>query len=153
MSSPLARTLALFVALSPVAALGGTLNVHPSLPASRSSEAPEPPQPRATTLPEAATPEIDGRSESDWRDAALERRRALESAEAALVACELREAPAPYRDFAGYYRPSAQWRRGYRWVEIKNCDDARLDVEHARREAEDFEEQARRRSVPPGWMR
>jgi hypothetical protein len=38
-------------------------------------------------------------------------------------------------------------------VEIKNCDDARLDAEAARREVDAFEEQARRSSVPPGWIR
>ena len=74
----------------------------------------------------------------------------LLAAEAALAACEASEAPAPYRDFSGYV---TRGRDGPYWVEIKNCDDARLDLEAARREADDFEEQARRSSVPPGWMR
>jgi hypothetical protein len=106
--------------------------------------------PRATSLPERASPELGGRSEEEWRDAALTRQRALETAEAALSACEASEAPAPYRDFSGYV---TRGRRGPYWVEIKNCDDARLDAKTARREVDGFEEQARRSSVPPGWIR
>ncbi len=104
----------------------------------------------ATVLREPATPAVGGRGEAEWRDAALTRQRALESAEATLSSCEAREAPAPYRDIAGYV---ARGRRGPYWVEIKSCDDARIDVQDARREIADFEEQARRLSVPPGWMR
>ena len=107
-------------------------------------------EPHATALPERATPEIGGRSENEWRDAALAQRRALESAEATLASCEAREAPAPYRDVSGYL---ARGRRGPYWVEIKSCDGERIDVQDARREVTDFEEQARRQSVPPGWMR
>ena len=152
MSPPLTRTLVLILALSPCAATGGTLNVHPAAPAPR-SETPEQEAPRATMPREPATPAIGGRSEAEWRDGALERQRAVESAEAALAACEAREAPAPVRDYAGYYRPAARPRDGWRWVEIKNCDDARLDLGDAQRELDDFEEQARRSDVPPGWMR
>jgi hypothetical protein len=125
--------------------------MQPAAPAPRSEEPAA--QPPATTLREPATPEIGGRSEAGWRDAALARRRALESAESALAACEEREAPAPYRDYEGYYRPAARPRDGYRWVEIKNCDDARLDVADAQHDLDDLEEQARQSSVPPGWMR
>jgi hypothetical protein len=142
-----ARHLFLVLALAPCAAAGGTLNVHPSAPPAPREEQPVP---GATSLPERASPEVGGRSEAEWRDAALARQRALESAEAALAACEASEAPAPYRDFSGYVTLG---RRGPYWVEIKNCDDARLDVEAARREVDGFEEQARRSSVPPGWMR
>lgn len=144
----------LILALSPIAAAGGTLNVHPSTPAPPTqTEAPEL-QPRATSHREPATPEIGGRSEVDWREGALARQRALESAEAALAACELREAPAPYSEYSGYYRPTTQPRQhGYQWVAIKNCDDARLDVSDAQAAVEDFEEQARTSAVPPGWMR
>jgi len=142
-----ALPLVLFLALTPCAAAGGTLNVHPSAPPTPREEQAIP---RATSRPERAHSEIGGRSEAEWRDAALARQRALESAEAALAACEASEAPAPYRDFSGYV---TRGRRGPYWVEIKNCDDARLDVEAARREVDGFEEQARRSSVPPGWMR
>lgn len=142
----------LILALSPCAAGAGTLNVHPST-APPQTEAPQA-QPRATSPREPATPEIGGRSESDWREGALARQRALESARAALAACEAREAPAPYRDYSGYYRPATQpQQRGYQWVEIKNCDDARLDVTDAQLDLDDFEEQARKSAVPPGWMR
>ncbi len=142
-----ARHLFVFLALAPCAAAGGTLNVHPSAPPTpRQEQAP----PRATSFPERATPQVGGRSEAEWRDAALARQRALEAAEAALSACEASEAPAPYREFSGYV---AHGHRGPYWVEIKNCDDARLDVEAARREVDGLEEQARRSSVPPGWMR
>lgn len=140
------------LALSPCAAIAGTLNVHPST-ATPQTQAPRA-QPRATSHREAATPEIGGRSEADWREAALARQRALESARDALAACEVREAPAPYRDYSGYYRPTTQPReRGYQWVEIKNCDDARLDVAAAQADLDDFEEQARKSAVPPGWLR
>jgi hypothetical protein len=146
------RALVLILALSPLAAAGGTLNVHPSTPAPQ-TDAPQR-QPRATSHREPAAPEIGGRSEVDWREGALARQRALESAEAALAACEVREAPAPYSDYSGYYRPATRpQRRGHQWVEIKNCDDARLDVADARAELDDFEEQARKSAVPPGWMR
>jgi len=118
--------------------------VHPSAAHEERAE------PHATALPERATPEIGGRSENEWRDAALAQRRALESAEATLASCEAREAPAPYRDVSGYL---ARGRRGPYWVEIKSCDGERIDVQDARREVTDFEEQARRQSVPPGWMR
>lgn len=142
-----ARQLFLFLALAPCAAAGGTLNVHPSTPPTpREQQAP----PRAAPLPESATPEVGGRTEVEWRDAALSRQRALESAEAALALCEASEAPAPYRELSGYL---TRGRHGPYWVEIKNCDDARLDLEAARREVDGFEEQARRSSVPPGWMR
>jgi hypothetical protein len=112
-----------------------------------------PAAPNATTPQQPATPEIDGLAEAEWRDRALARQHALASTEAALAACEAREAPPPYRDYAGYYRPPARPRQGYRWVEIKNCDAARRDVETAQRDLEAFEEAARRRSVPPGWTR
>ena len=151
MSSPLARALVLLIAVSPWAAAGGTLTVHPAAPAPRSE--PSPAQPRATAPREVATPEIGGLRESEWRDAALARQRALESTQAALAACEEREAPPPYRDYAGYYRPPARPRRGYQWVEIKNCDAARLDVEDARRDLDAFEDAARKSAVPPGWVR
>jgi len=118
--------------------------VHPSAAHEERAE------PHATALPERATPEIGGRSENEWRDAALAQRRALESAEATLASCEAREAPAPYRDVSGYL---ARGRRGPYWVEIKSCDGERIDMQDARREVTDFEEQARRQSVPPGWMR
>jgi hypothetical protein len=118
--------------------------VHPSTGHEERAE------PHATPLPEPATPEIGGRSEDEWRDAALAQQRALESAEATLASCEAREAPAPYRDVSGYV---ARGRHGPYWVEIKSCDDERIDAQDARREATDFEEQARRQSVPPGWMR
>lgn len=143
MSSRLARILALTLLLAPGAAGSGTLSVHPAAPA----------PPRATTPREPATPDVDDLRESEWRDGASARRHALESARATLSACEAREAPPPYRDFAGYYRPAARPRDGYRWVEIKNCDDARLDVADAQRELEAFEEAARRSAVPPGWLR
>jgi hypothetical protein len=140
------------LALSPCAAGAGTLNVHPST-APPQAEAPRP-QPRATSHREPATPEIGGRSEADWREAALVRRRALESARDTLAACEVREAPAPYRDYSGYYRPTTQpQQRGYQWVEIKNCDDARLDVVDAQADLDELEEQARKSAVPPGWLR
>lgn len=145
MSRP--RHLLLFLALAPFAAAGGTLNLHPSAPPTPREEQAIP---RAAALPERETPEIGGRSQIDWRNAALALQRALESAEAARAACEAREAPAPYRDFSGYVTPG---RDGPYWVEIKNCDDARLDAEAARREMDAFEEQARRSSVPPGWIR
>jgi hypothetical protein len=106
--------------------------------------------PHATPPPEHATLEIGGRSEDEWRDAALTQQRAMESAEATLASCEAREAPAPYRDVSGYV---ARGRRGPYWVEIKSCDGERIDAQDARREATDFEEQARRQSVPPGWLR
>jgi hypothetical protein len=142
----------LILALSPCAAGAGTLNVHPST-SSPQLEAPRE-QPRATSHREAATPEIGGRSEADWRAGALARERALESARAALAACEEREAPAPYRDYSGYYRPTTQpQQRGYQWVEIKNCDDARLDVVDAQADLDELEEQARKSAVPPGWLR
>jgi hypothetical protein len=150
-SPALARSFAVILALSPCAATGGTLNLQPTAPAQPSEEPVA--QPRATTPRKPATPELGGRTEPEWRDGALARQRAVESAEAALAACEEREAPPPYRDYAGYYRPAARPRDGYRWVEIKNCDDARLDLADAQRELDDFEEQARRSAVPPGWMR
>lgn len=140
------------LALSPCAAAAGTLNVHPST-ATPQTEAPQS-RPRATSHREPATPEIGGRSEVDWREGALARQRALESARTALAACEVREAPAPYRDYSGYYRPTTQPReRGYQWVEIKSCDDARQDVGDAQVDLDDFEEQARKSAVPPGWLR
>jgi hypothetical protein len=151
MSWPLARSFALVLALAPCAAAGGTLSVHPSAPA-QSSEEPVA-QPPAATPRKPATPGIGGRTEPEWREGALVRQRAVASAEAALTACEAREAPAPYRDYAGYYRPAARPRDGYRWVEIKNCDDARADLGDAQRDLDDFEEQARQSAVPPGWMR
>lgn len=132
------------LALAPVAASAGTLNVHPSIPHETRAE------PSATPLPEHASLEIGGRSESEWRDASLAMQRALESAETTLSSCETREAPAPYRDIEGYL---ARGRRGPYWVEVKSCDDARIDVQDARREIADFEELARRQSVPPSWMR
>ena len=145
------RALLLILALSPWGAIAGTLNVHPSAPAAPSE--PTEAQPRATTLREPATPAIGGRSEADWRDGALQRQRALASAQTALAACEEREAPEPVRDYAGYYRPAARPRDGYRWVGIKSCDDARTDLSDAQRDLDDFEEQARKAAVPPGWMR
>jgi hypothetical protein len=146
------RVLVLILALSPGAAVAGTLNVHPST-ASAPTEATQA-QPRATSHREPAAPEIGGRSEADWREAALTRQRALESALAALTACELREAPPPYRDYSGYYRPTTKpQQRGHQWVEIKNCDDARQHVTDAQVDLDDFEEQARKSAVPPGWMR
>ncbi len=149
MSSSLARVLVLIFAVSPCAATSGTLNVHPSTPAPPG----EPEAQRTATRPAPATPEIGGRSEADWRAAALARQHALESTRTALAACEMREAPPPYRDYDGYYRPAARARDGYRWVEIKNCDEMRLDLDDAQRDLDDFEEAARRSSVPPGWMR
>jgi len=134
----------LLLTLAPCAAAAGTLTVHPSVP--RDGRAAQ----NATPLPEPATSQIAERGEAAWRDAALARQRALESAEATLASCEAREAPAPYRDIAGYV---ARGRRGPYWVEIKSCDEARIDVQDARRELTDFEEQARRQNVPPGWMR
>ena len=150
-SSPLARALVLILALVALRGDGRNAQRAPAAPAAPQRSAD--PQPRATTPREPATAEIGGRSEDEWRDAALARQRAVASAEAALAACEAREAPAPYRDYAGYYRPAARPRDGYRWVEIKNCDDARLDLADAQRDLDDFEEQARRSAVPPGWMR
>ena len=128
----------------PGPALAGTLTLHPSAPRESRTAAP------ATPHPEHATPRIGERSEAEWRDTALTRQRALESAEDELASCESREAPAPYRDVAGYV---ARGRRGPYWVEVKSCDDARIEVEDARREIGDLEEQARRLGVPPGWMR
>jgi hypothetical protein len=152
MSSSRTRALVLILALSPLAAAAGTLNVHPAAAAPQTG-APQT-QPRATSHREPATPAIGGRSEAAWREASLARQRALESAEAALAACEVREAPAPYRDYSGYYRPTTQPReRGYQWVEIKNCDDARQGVADAQAERDDLEEQARKSAVPPGWLR
>ena len=118
--------------------------MHPSAPREERAES------QATPLPERASPRIGGRSEDEWRDAALARQRALESAEDTLASCEAREAPAPVRDVSGYV---ASGRRGRYWVEIKSCDEERVDAQDAGRAVTDFEEQARRLSVPPGWMR
>lgn len=134
----------LLIALAPGPALAGTLTLHPS--ARRESRA----DAHATPPPEHATAPIGDRSEAEWRDAALARQRVLESAEDALATCESREAPAPYRDVAGYV---ASGRRGPYWVAVKSCDDARIEVQDAQRASRDFEEQARRLGVPPGWMR
>ena len=143
MSSWTLRAL-LLISLAPAPALAGTLTLHPSAPHESRTDAP------ATPPPERATPLIGGRSEAGWRDTALAQQRALESAEAELASCEAREAPAPYRDVAGYV---ARGRRGPYWVEVKNCDDARIEVRDAQREIRDFEDQARRLGVPPGWLR
>lgn len=143
MSSFLLRAL-LLIALAPCPALAGTLTLHPSAPRESRADAP------ATPPPERATPQIGGRSEAEWRDTALAGQRALASAEDELARCASREAPAPYRDVAGYV---ASGRRGPYWVEIKSCDDARIEVQAARREIGDLEEQARQLGVPPGWMR
>jgi len=134
----------LLIALAPCAALAGTLTLHPSAPRESRTDAP------ATPPPERATPRIGDRSEAEWRDLAFTRQRALESAEDELASCESREAPAPYRDVAGYV---ASGRSGPYWVEVKSCDEARIEAQDARREIGDLEEQARRLGVPPGWLR
>ena len=141
---PLHLRALLLLALAPCAASAGTLTLHPSAPREERAAS------QATPLPEPESPGIGGRSEDEWRNAALARQRALESAESTLASCEVREAPAPVRYVSGYL---ARGRRGPYWVEIKICDAERVDVQDARREVTDFEEQARRLSVPPGWMR
>ena len=142
--SPLPLQALLLLTLAPCAAAAGTLNGHPSGAHEARAE------PFAAPPPDGVGAAIGGRSEGEWRDAALALQRALESAEATLASCEAREAPAPIRDVSGYV---ASGRRGPYWVEIKSCDEERVDAQDAGRAVTDFEEQARRLSVPPGWMR
>jgi hypothetical protein len=88
--------------------------------------------------------------EAAWREQALALQREVESAEQALRLCEEREAPDAYQGVGGYWE---RGRRGPRWVEVVHCDDQRVALDDARRALDDFEESARRRGVPPGWLR
>lgn len=88
--------------------------------------------------------------EAAWREQALALQRDVESAEQALHLCEEREAPDAYQSVGGYWE---RGRRGPRWVEVVHCDDQRVALDDARRALDDFEERARRRGVPPGWLR
>ena len=94
---------------------------------------------------------IAGRSQNEWRGEMMALERAVERAEAALAACEEREAPAAYD---GIDAVITQDRRGrLRGVELTRCDEQRLDQSESRAALEDFEESARRSGVPPGWLR
>jgi hypothetical protein len=94
---------------------------------------------------------IGGRTQTEWREEMAALERAVERAEAALAACEEREAPAAYD---GIDAVITQDRRGrLRGVAITRCDEERLDQDESRAAVEDFEESARRSGVPPGWLR
>ncbi|MCU0670679.1 MAG: hypothetical protein MUF70_15220 [Myxococcota bacterium] len=94
---------------------------------------------------------IGGRTQTVWREEMAALERAVERAEAALAACEEREAPAAYD---GIDAVITQDRRGrLRGVAITRCDEERLDQDESRAAVEDFEESARRSGVPPGWLR
>jgi hypothetical protein len=95
--------------------------------------------------------EIGGRTQTEWREEMAALERAAERAEAALAACEEREAPAAYD---GIDAVITQDRRGrLRGVAITRCDEQRLDQDESRAALDDFEESARRSGVPPGWLR
>jgi hypothetical protein len=93
---------------------------------------------------------LDDADEHAWREQALAFQRDVESAEQALRLCEEREAPDAYQGVGGYWE---RGRRGPRWVEVVSCDEQRVALDDARRALDDFEETARRRGVPPGWLR
>ena len=94
---------------------------------------------------------IGGRTRTEWREEMAALERAAERADAALAACEEREAPAAYD---GIDAVITQDRRGrLRGVRITRCDAERLDRDECRAAVEDFEDLARRSEVPPGWLR
>lgn len=94
---------------------------------------------------------IAGRTEVEWRDAMASLEREAESARETLDACEAREAPAAYDGISGIVRRDERGR--LYGVEIVRCDEARAGLAEARSALEDFEENARRSGVPPGWLR
>ncbi|RIL07948.1 MAG: hypothetical protein DCC71_01075 [Proteobacteria bacterium] len=98
-----------------------------------------------------ADPARGDEGEAWWRAQHAARAAAVASLEREVAACEEREAPPAYDGVAGYVTRGRDGR--WREVEIKRCDQQRADLEAARTELDQFEEQARRRGIPPGWLR
>lgn len=89
--------------------------------------------------------------ESWWRERAAAQLAAIERLEQAVADCEEREAPPIYDGVEGYVTRGRDGR--LRATLIKRCDEERADLDAARRDFDRLEEEARRRGVPPGWLR
>jgi hypothetical protein len=131
---------------SPLKQPAGTLSVHDSeagaAPAPRSRKGMQPwPQFEApAAMPKSTEPveTVDGRGESEWRAEAEHYRRSIEDAELALERCEQRDEKR--RIVEGL-------------TDLDACAAKESAIESAEADLERFEDLARRRGVPPGWLR
>jgi len=94
---------------------------------------------------------IGGRSEFEWRRDMAGLEQSLALAQGRLAECEEREAPPAYDDVDAIVKHDE--RGALRVVGIRRCDDERLEAAEFEKAVEIYEEQARRRGVPPGWLR
>jgi hypothetical protein len=112
-----------------------------------SAAAPVPGPSVAPVLPEMTEPY--------WRERAMDRRRAVERAEQRVPPIEQRIADLRNdRNPTNLMDPNREQNRQAQLAQaIADLERAKADVERARQALTDLEEDARRKSIPPGWLR
>jgi len=122
------------------------------------------PAPAPAGSPAAAAPSQPTQSEDWWRSRAIEKRRAVEDAKAALDSSEEAEQDDITSDTlhpvhtagkqGGAHRPG---RRGSVYYDDDDdepsIEDLQASLDRAERDLSDFSERARKAGVPPGWLR
>ncbi|HPG25805.1 MAG: DUF4124 domain-containing protein [Spirochaetaceae bacterium] len=109
-------------------------------------------RPASPNGPAADADLVDGRDEASWRADAERYAREIEQLEQQVEACEDVSVPDRYDERTGRYKTKRQhYDRKMAAVEACSQTKSRLDV--TRRQQENFAERARRRGVPPGWLR
>lgn len=110
--------------------------------------------PTPASSPEPSSAQVGGLGEDQWRATAEARRRAVKNAEAHVAAIQTRlnglvvDGPTNVADPFRLQNMEAE-----RAKALQELEDAKAAIEGARKALEDFEDDARRKSVPPGWLR
>jgi hypothetical protein len=110
--------------------------------------------PRAAPIPSAG-PVSPDTTEPYWRERAMERRKAVERAEQRVPPLEQRIAELRNdRNPTNLMDPNREQNRRAQLAQaIADLERAKADVERAKQAVADLEEEARRKSIPPGWLR
>ncbi len=112
------------------------------------------PAPSGGRSPAAKAPEVEkvgAYTETQWRERAQKQRSEIEQLEEYVERCKDIEVPARYNIRTGRRIKQQHYQR---WMDDANrCSRSQSDLGVKRRQLENFLESARRRGVPPGWLR